>query len=434
MTVEIDVNGEMYEFPEEDDDNYGNMVLEWAQAISKYTLQEVGGTFNLQNDIDFGEEHGLSVPHLELKDKDGKKLNLSIDKKGVLHFNDKSIFKMFNEIDFKNKVDFDKEVDFGEDNGIIVPYIGIRDVKNNRLLAIQVGPDGNLHIDDRQLIDNRSLEKYIKDDLKLRKEDGKLFFEDNKIIYSSDSEYIEKKLREDFKLQLKEDDKLYVRDNKILDSSDKNFVLDSMPVEYKYSPCVIKSSVFRNYYEYWAEEDILKPGFKQHPTKDNVFFMKLNELSGGESYSSKGDNGPNNFVRLKDSRITLTKGTYHLQGVFDLSYVFKSVGQYHEEEEEGYALLGCRVMLVDVTNEDALVYYPGVCGKSSGTITENLKIVDQRTFEVYIVANDWDNSTSSERHRILGIDYPIHPWDTSIYGGGDLETVILSTITILKFD
>lgn len=53
------VNGIQYTFPEEGDENWGDDVTNWAEAITQGTLQKAGGLFTLTSETDFGPSFGL---------------------------------------------------------------------------------------------------------------------------------------------------------------------------------------------------------------------------------------------------------------------------------------------------------------------------------------------------------------------------------------
>lgn len=59
MAVNLTIAGQVYSFPTEGEDNWGNNVTLWATAVSTQLLQRTGGTFTLTNDVNFGASFGL---------------------------------------------------------------------------------------------------------------------------------------------------------------------------------------------------------------------------------------------------------------------------------------------------------------------------------------------------------------------------------------
>lgn len=59
MSVNLNVNGQIYPYPEAGDDNWGQNATTWAQAITSSTLQKNGGVFTLTSNVDFGGNFGL---------------------------------------------------------------------------------------------------------------------------------------------------------------------------------------------------------------------------------------------------------------------------------------------------------------------------------------------------------------------------------------
>lgn len=59
MTINLTVNGVVYPFPEPDDENWGQNVTDWAQAVTGGMLQKAGGNFSLTADANFGATYGL---------------------------------------------------------------------------------------------------------------------------------------------------------------------------------------------------------------------------------------------------------------------------------------------------------------------------------------------------------------------------------------
>lgn len=61
--VTVNVNGSNYSIPQTNERGWGTAVTSWIQAISSNTLQPVGGSFTLTNDVDFGANYGLKAPY-----------------------------------------------------------------------------------------------------------------------------------------------------------------------------------------------------------------------------------------------------------------------------------------------------------------------------------------------------------------------------------
>ena len=57
--VPLLVNGITYQYPELDDEGWGNVATNWAVAITQGTLQKTGGLFSLISDVDFGPSFGI---------------------------------------------------------------------------------------------------------------------------------------------------------------------------------------------------------------------------------------------------------------------------------------------------------------------------------------------------------------------------------------
>jgi len=59
MAVPLLINGITYQYPELDDEGWGNAATNWAVAITQGTLQKSGGLFSLISGVDFGPSFGL---------------------------------------------------------------------------------------------------------------------------------------------------------------------------------------------------------------------------------------------------------------------------------------------------------------------------------------------------------------------------------------
>lgn len=59
MSQNYVINGVTYPFPDVDDQEWGQQVTDWANAVTNGMLQKAGGTFTLTADIDFGANYGV---------------------------------------------------------------------------------------------------------------------------------------------------------------------------------------------------------------------------------------------------------------------------------------------------------------------------------------------------------------------------------------
>lgn len=59
MSIPLNVNGSIFNYPEVGDSNWGNDATQWAKAITLGTLQKAGGLFQLTADVNFGTDFGL---------------------------------------------------------------------------------------------------------------------------------------------------------------------------------------------------------------------------------------------------------------------------------------------------------------------------------------------------------------------------------------
>lgn len=60
MTIPLTVNGAVFEYPENFDEQWGVNATGWAQAITNGVLQLAGGNFPLTADVNFGPNFGLA--------------------------------------------------------------------------------------------------------------------------------------------------------------------------------------------------------------------------------------------------------------------------------------------------------------------------------------------------------------------------------------
>lgn len=59
MSVPLNVNGIIYNYPEVDDTDWGPDATDWAAAITVGTLQKAGGLFQILTELDFGTAAGI---------------------------------------------------------------------------------------------------------------------------------------------------------------------------------------------------------------------------------------------------------------------------------------------------------------------------------------------------------------------------------------
>ncbi len=59
MTVALTINGQTFDYPETDDEDWGPEATDWAQAVTVGMLQKAGGLFTLLAEVDFGATYGL---------------------------------------------------------------------------------------------------------------------------------------------------------------------------------------------------------------------------------------------------------------------------------------------------------------------------------------------------------------------------------------
>ena len=61
MSVNLTINGVDYAFPQTGESSWGDVVTQWATAVSTGLLQKGGGSFILTSELDFGSSNGLKV-------------------------------------------------------------------------------------------------------------------------------------------------------------------------------------------------------------------------------------------------------------------------------------------------------------------------------------------------------------------------------------
>jgi hypothetical protein len=59
MAQNVLLNGVVYSIPDVGDDNYGQNLTDYFQAIPSAVLQKSGGNFTLTADVNFGANYGL---------------------------------------------------------------------------------------------------------------------------------------------------------------------------------------------------------------------------------------------------------------------------------------------------------------------------------------------------------------------------------------
>ena len=62
------INGVTYQFPDVDDEEWGQNVTDWATAVTNGMFQKAGGTFTLTAEAYFGENFGIRSLYFKEKD------------------------------------------------------------------------------------------------------------------------------------------------------------------------------------------------------------------------------------------------------------------------------------------------------------------------------------------------------------------------------
>lgn len=70
MTIALVINGITFNYPEEDDEDWGPEATDWAAAVTSGMLQKAGGTFTLTADADFGANFGLKSLYYKTRTAD----------------------------------------------------------------------------------------------------------------------------------------------------------------------------------------------------------------------------------------------------------------------------------------------------------------------------------------------------------------------------
>lgn len=79
MSVNMNINGAIFAFPSDGEENWGDVVTNWANAVSTGLLQKAGGNFTLTSEINFGDNHGLKSKYFKFISgsvADNKTINL----------------------------------------------------------------------------------------------------------------------------------------------------------------------------------------------------------------------------------------------------------------------------------------------------------------------------------------------------------------------
>lgn len=113
MSVSLTINGQTYDYPETDDNDWGPEATDWAQAVTVGMLQKAGGLFQLLAEVDFGTAFGVkslyyktrssnisSIGEIRMANDDviawrnnanDADLSLTVDNTDALNFNGTSI-------------------------------------------------------------------------------------------------------------------------------------------------------------------------------------------------------------------------------------------------------------------------------------------------------------------------------------------------------
>lgn len=67
MAIPLDINGAVFEYPEDFNENWGVAATGWAQAVTNGMLQMQGGSFPLTADVNFGPNFGLLSKYFETR-------------------------------------------------------------------------------------------------------------------------------------------------------------------------------------------------------------------------------------------------------------------------------------------------------------------------------------------------------------------------------
>lgn len=59
MSIALTINGQVFQYPEPGDSNWGVQATLWASAVTTGMLQKAGGTFTLTAEVDFGASFGI---------------------------------------------------------------------------------------------------------------------------------------------------------------------------------------------------------------------------------------------------------------------------------------------------------------------------------------------------------------------------------------
>lgn len=65
MSVQLTINGQTFEYPEQGDNNWGPDATEWAQSVTIGMLQKAGGLFQLLDEVDFGASYGIKAFYIK---------------------------------------------------------------------------------------------------------------------------------------------------------------------------------------------------------------------------------------------------------------------------------------------------------------------------------------------------------------------------------
>lgn len=61
MSIELTINGQVFDYPETGDEEWGPDATDWATAVSSGLLQKTGGLFQLLAEVDFGSNFGIKA-------------------------------------------------------------------------------------------------------------------------------------------------------------------------------------------------------------------------------------------------------------------------------------------------------------------------------------------------------------------------------------